>query len=74
MELSLISISDVTLPMSDEEAKVISQLVPSARNVYRIGHIMSSNIAVTKADFDSHNEILYLAGFNDAMYYNRDAI
>mmetsp|Transcript_7873 Transcript_7873/g.11720 ORF Transcript_7873/g.11720 Transcript_7873/m.11720 type:complete len:408 (+) Transcript_7873:1237-2460(+) len=74
MELSLISISDATLPVSDGEAKFISQLVPSARNMYSIGHIMSSNIAVTKADFDSRNGILYLAGFNDAMYYNGDAI
>jgi len=73
-ELSLLKMADTIVPVSDGEAKIIAQLIPTTeKKIHTIGHIMDTE-QMTQSTFRERNGILFLASFGDKMYYNGDAI
>jgi hypothetical protein len=71
-EESLLQFSDIIVPVSQNEANVIKEMIPNV-SVQTIGHVM--DLPDRKAvPFKDREGILFLASFGDVMYYNGDAI
>eukprot|EP00550_Attheya_septentrionalis_P009137 CAMPEP_0198285732 /NCGR_PEP_ID=MMETSP1449-20131203/4967_1 /TAXON_ID=420275 /ORGANISM="Attheya septentrionalis, Strain CCMP2084" /LENGTH=684 /DNA_ID=CAMNT_0043983265 /DNA_START=220 /DNA_END=2271 /DNA_ORIENTATION=+ len=72
VEVSLLSMADEIVPVSEAEAKIISKIYPQSR-VTVVGHVMGLD-RITKSTFHERSGILFLASFGGDMYYNGDAI
>jgi len=73
-ELRLARIGDAVIVVSLAEKEVLNAIAPELKdNVHVIGHTMEVNVP-TLTSFDDRRGILFLASYNNGMYYNGDAI
>jgi glycosyltransferase involved in cell wall biosynthesis len=73
-EIKLLGLADVVITVSNGEKAIASELNPKA-SIETIGHIMSEeNEAKSRTGFRERAGILFVASFDDKMYYNGDAI
>jgi hypothetical protein len=71
-EETILKLADIIVPVSEKEADIIADLIPGG-NIQAIGHVM--NLPDRKrVPFQNRTGILFLASFNNDMYYNGDAI
>ena len=74
MELSMLSMADTVLAVSQNEAQIVSEVTSNPQS-YTVGHIMNiQESSVTEKTFQQRDGILFLGSFMDSMYYNGDAI
>jgi GT2 family glycosyltransferase len=71
-EETILKLADIIVPVSEKEADIIADLIPGI-NIQAIGHVMNLPDRKT-VPFQERKGILFLASFNNDMYYNGDAI
>ena len=72
-EIKTLTMADTLIAVSQNEAEEIAKLLPDT-NVKVVGHVVDPKISKTKQGFKKRKGILFIAAFNNVMYYNGDAI
>jgi hypothetical protein len=74
-ELALVQMADTVITVSEGEREHIINLLPRGNyDIEVVGHAMNPASKEERKDFSERKGILFLASFEDEMFYNGDAI
>ncbi len=74
VEHKLIQMADTVLAASERETNTILDILPDTQ-IFTVGHAMSiDHETIATTQFNQRSGILFLASFDDVMYYNGDAV
>ena len=72
-EISTLKMADTLIAVSHNEAEEMERLLPDT-NIYVVGHAMDARTVNSGKGYMEREGILYVASFDNEMYYNGDAI